>query len=85
MCTVLCVNTKCDKRQENGYCGRAYPCSECQPLIDRKIKEDIMSSGDRTPLKDIAKELHERLGNDCTYGGIPMSNIYKEMDYDTDN
>ena len=67
MCTVICVNIKCDKRQPDGYCGRAYPCSECQPLIDKKITEEIMSAYDRTPLKDIAKELLERSGEVKNY------------------
>lgn len=62
MCNVICVNTKCDKRQANGLCGRSYLCSECQPLIDAKITEEIMSPYDRTPLKDVAKELYEQVG-----------------------
>jgi len=32
MCDVICANMKCGNRLPSGYCGRAYPCSECQPI-----------------------------------------------------
>ena len=46
MCNVICMNTWCDKRQSNGCCGRAYPCSECvapalKDLADRFGTGDI--------------------------------------------
>jgi len=30
MRNIICGNLKCDKRLSNGFCSRAYPCSEFQ-------------------------------------------------------
>ena len=30
MCNIICDNSKCNKRLSNGFCSRAYPCSEFQ-------------------------------------------------------
>ena len=54
MCNVICVNMKCCHRLPTGYCGRAYPCSECQTLynesdplaeFNQKIIADYRANG----------------------------------------
>ena len=41
MCNVICVNTKCDRILPNGFCGRAYPCSECQIPYDIAMAKEV--------------------------------------------
>lgn len=57
MCNIMCANKKCDKRKANGYCGRAYPCSEFQTLqYDSLLATKLMEQGNVTPLKDLYRK-----------------------------
>lgn len=56
MCNVICMNTKCDKRQNDGYCGRAYPCSECQAIVNvDTLKSNYMTYGG-IPMSEISRK-----------------------------
>ena len=41
MCDVICVNMKCDRRLPTGFCGRAYPCSECQTIVSAEYLHEL--------------------------------------------
>lgn len=76
MCNVICVNMKCDRRLPTGFCSRAYPCSECQTIVSADyIHSEIMSPYDRTPFKDLAKDLYERFEGDNS--DISVDTMYR--------